>query len=366
MKISRKARVNDEPLGSNTPLSALNTFFECRIYPKVIGKKQRELLRQFTRIRPLVLNIETTNVCNAVCGFCAYPRSNREKGVMSLSLFEKIVKEYADMGGGALNLTPIVGEPLLDPYLLDRFKILKSYPKINRVSLATNAIALEKYTDEQVGELLQTVSYLVVSIGGLDAGSYKSVFGVDKFHKVEVAMERLIRLRDTVPNSAPLCFGFRTNDPEFAARYKNKLMEYRDRGVAVHHISAYHDFGGFIDTGEENPLAFFESHSNMHRTCIYPAIMVSICWDGTVTACGDSDFDAKLHVLGHAAEENIAAICSGEKRRKMLDSFEKGELTDTCKKCSAYVPDIVFARPIFSKVKPDEPLPLEFFSKVMI
>ena len=56
-------------------------------------------LQEITRQTPLILQIETTNVCNARCVFCAYPKMKREKGIMSMPLFERIVQEYAAMAG---------------------------------------------------------------------------------------------------------------------------------------------------------------------------------------------------------------------------------------------------------------------------
>jgi len=37
-------------------------------------------LQEVTRQTPLILQIETTNVCNARCVFCAYPKILRERG----------------------------------------------------------------------------------------------------------------------------------------------------------------------------------------------------------------------------------------------------------------------------------------------
>ena len=53
------------------------------------------------------VNIETTNVCNANCTFCAYQYQTRDMGIMSEQLFKKIVEEYSALGGGSLGLTPL-------------------------------------------------------------------------------------------------------------------------------------------------------------------------------------------------------------------------------------------------------------------
>src|ERR1700704_696229 len=63
------------------------------------------------------VSIETTNICNANCVFCAYQYQTRPTGIMSVELFRKIIDEYSELGGGELGLTPTVGDPLIDKHL---------------------------------------------------------------------------------------------------------------------------------------------------------------------------------------------------------------------------------------------------------
>ena len=66
-----------------------------------------------------------TNICNAKCTFCAYPKVVANKtlqtGVMSFEIFKKAVDEWSAAGGQDLDLTPVVGDPLVDPGLLERW-----------------------------------------------------------------------------------------------------------------------------------------------------------------------------------------------------------------------------------------------------
>ena len=116
---------------------------------------QRRISRmhQIAGKKPLILQVETINICNAACVFCGYTSMSRKKGVMSMATFTKAIKEYAQMGGGALSLTPIVGDALLDPHLLERFKVLDGYPTVNQITLTTNGICMDQYTDEDISYL---------------------------------------------------------------------------------------------------------------------------------------------------------------------------------------------------------------------
>jgi MoaA/NifB/PqqE/SkfB family radical SAM enzyme len=333
-------------------LRLLHAFKE----PAQVGR-----LQQMTREAPIILQIETINVCNAACVFCAYPGMKRQKGVMSLPLFEKIVREYAEMGGGAVSLTPLVGDALLDPHLMDRLRILAAQPAIKQVSVTTNGIALDRFSDDDVRHLLETLYCIQVSIGGLDAATYEMMYGVDRFSQVQQAMERLLSIRDSVRRPASISFAFRTNDARFEARFGQLLDGYRQRGVFISHIWTYANFSGLVKDDEQLKLVVLRSKEQKRRICTYPAIAMSICWDGKITACGCADFEGNQLTIGHAEQATLAEAGSGTRRSAILDSFPKGTPAGICRQCSAYQPDTIFASPCFSGIQPHQPLPLEFY-----
>lgn len=337
----------------------------CRKPFGTFAKGQTGFLREVTRRAPLILQVETINVCNSACIFCAYPVMKRKKGVMSMALFEKIVKDYDEMGGRAVSLTPVVGDALLDPHLIDRIHILKAHPAIRQISLTTNCIALHKYSDEDVRYLLESLYCIQVSIGGLDAVTYKTMYGVDEFSNVKLALERLIRLRKSVKNGAYLTLAFRTADWKFMSRFKKELATYKQEGVFISHMWSYANYGGLIKSGGKGGLMILDSPLNKLKTCIYPLIHSAVCWDGTVTACSCTDLNCTQLKIGHAEEQSLSPILSGERRAGILDSFTAGSPPGICRKCSAYQADTIFNDPYFSEVHPDKPLPLDFFHNMM-
>ena len=78
-----------------------------------------------------------TNICNAKCSFCAYPKVVENKtlqtGVMSFDIFKKAVDEWAAVGGQNLDLTPVVGDPLVDPGVLDKVDYAVNRARIKNV-----------------------------------------------------------------------------------------------------------------------------------------------------------------------------------------------------------------------------------------
>jgi MoaA/NifB/PqqE/SkfB family radical SAM enzyme len=322
---------------------------------------QVQRLRSMTREAPLLLRIETINVCNAACSFCSYTAMKRKKRVMSMALFEKVVKDYADMGGGPVTLTPLQGDALLDPHLLERIRILEANPKINQITLTTNAIALERYSDDDIRYLLKALDVIQLSIGGLDAETYKTVYAVDRYEKVRQSMERLLELKQSVPQHAAIAFAFRTNDWRFELRFRRQIKELRQRGVFVSHLWAYSNLSGLVKSDKERNLVVADGPSKLEGACIHPSVNMAVLSDGTVTACGCADIEGSGLMLGHVEKDSLSAMWSGAKRKGLLDSFEKGKPPAMCRRCASYEPDSIFSYEFFKDAKPHQPLSRTFF-----
>lgn len=344
--------------------SPLDTLAEIcrRLLPGRDVSPQVSRLQEVARQTPLILQIETTNVCNAGCVFCAYPKMLRGKGIMSMPLFERIVQEYAAMGGGPVSLTPVVGDALLDPHLLKRLRILEACPEIPQVSLTTNGIALDRYTDEDVCRLLEAIDCLQVSIGGLDAATYETMYGVNRFPQVQRGLERLLALKDFVSDPAHITLAFRTNDWKFEWRFRRQLDDFRRRGVFVSHIWTYSNYSGLVKSDEKLNLTVVDRSAKMSQACIYAGVHMAICRDGRITACGCADFEGDALRIGQAGQNSLAEVWAGKRRIDILDSFRKGNPAEICRKCSAYLPDaIVFSGKYCRGIEPHRPLPVEYF-----
>jgi len=335
-----------------------------RLLPQGDMSSQVLQMREITHETPLILQIETTNVCNSACVFCAYPKMERKKGVMSLPMFEQVVNEYASMGGGPVSLTPLVGDALVDPHLLERLRILDQCPQISQISLTTNAIAFTRYSDEEVHRILKVIDCIQVSIGGLDAATYKMLYGVNRFDKVESAMERLLIVRNEVADPPYINFAFRTNDWRFELRYRQQLKEYRRRGAFVSHIWNYANYAGLVRNDNRLKLKVIDGSMEKRLTCIYPAVHMAIGWDGRITACGCADFEGTALKIGKVGEDSLSQVWSGKKRKAILNSFAKGKLLKICRDCSAYQADAaIFSRSFCRGIAPHRPLPPEYFQQ---
>jgi radical SAM protein with 4Fe4S-binding SPASM domain len=156
----------------NTPLSKfVNTSFYGKIYLKKIKKQARIL-------QPKILQIETTNACNAKCLMCPHKIMKREIKTMDLESFKKIFNNVMKNYGGEIQRLTIngFGEPLLDRGIIDKIKYVnENYPKL-KVDIYTNASLLTK---EKADALLSTkLGRVTFSINGVEE-TYNEVMGLN-------------------------------------------------------------------------------------------------------------------------------------------------------------------------------------------
>jgi hypothetical protein len=161
-------------------------------------------------LRPLMLIVETINVCNSECVFCPYTIQTRPKGVMSEELFDRILAEYLAMGGGAISLTPMVGDLLLDRKLPSRMRALRRHADRLVPSVTTNLYALEYWSDDQVLEMLNTFERFHVSCYGITAEENHAITKKNYHETFCGQMVRLLRLKREHRGRAEVALGFRT------------------------------------------------------------------------------------------------------------------------------------------------------------
>ncbi len=144
-------------------------------YNKIYAKR---IKKQAKRIKPGILQIETTNACNARCLMCPHRFMKRPVKTMSLNDFQKVLdnvmKNYPSIKRVTLSG---FGEPLLDPGLFKKIDYInKKYPKL-KIDLFTNAGLLNK---ERADKLLQKkLGRVTFSINGAEKEDYEKIMGLD-------------------------------------------------------------------------------------------------------------------------------------------------------------------------------------------
>src|SRR5574342_538797 len=104
------------------------------------AKPVRRLLLATGRDRaprlPEIVQIESTNICNAKCVFCPRDEMHRRQGIMSFELFAKIVDECAELGITHVRVHNY-GEPFVDRRLVEKVRYAKA-KGIQEVGMISN------------------------------------------------------------------------------------------------------------------------------------------------------------------------------------------------------------------------------------
>ena len=51
---------------------------------------------------------------------------NKKKGVITKDNYERLIDSYSDVGGGPMTFTPTVGDPLVDPQIIEKIRYSRS------------------------------------------------------------------------------------------------------------------------------------------------------------------------------------------------------------------------------------------------
>lgn len=318
-----------------------------RVLRKSLSKAVTTALREFMpepmfkryilsrlEVKPATLHIETTNICNASCCFCAYRLMKRPKGIMDSSTFKKVVVDFVEIGGGNVDLTPLVGDPLVDPNLVERIKYLRTFPAINNISFFTNAIFLDRFDTKEL--LLSGVSEIVVSMGGADREEYKSLFGVDAFGRVCENVLNLSKVNRQLHSPVRLVMSYKPLR-KLSDYLKDSLFMELFEGFEFGCSHEYHSWSGMINKSDlRSDMTFVEDSCIPKKgPCELFYSELAVTWNGDAVACWCSNAEGKLK-LGNVRESSIIDIWQGERLSKLRESFSSGNIPSLCKRCGFY------------------------------
>lgn len=328
------------------PADRLDAFYE-NIYKFIdhagisLSPKRRAAfghMKKMIDARPLCLSVETHSNCNSRCVFCVRRKIPPTNETMSMALFEKICSEYSQMGGGYFGFSPLLADPLLDPQLLERVRLIKDRFKNIIPHIFTNAIAIKRYSDDELKFLLSAMDHIDISVGGFNEQDYQTMFGVNQWASVREALYRLAGLNGSAGSRCTLHLHIRTNKKDEILR-SDELGSLRAVGYGIDDIcDAFSDWGGQL-TGAELPAGatLRQARNTNPNPCFVLFYGMLVMPEGSVLACGCMDGNETL-VIGNANDETLSAIYHGEPRTKILAAFNSGDIPKICSTCSFYSP----------------------------
>jgi len=260
--------------------------------------------RDRARRLPDIVQIESTNLCNAKCVFCPRDEMHRRQGVMAMDLYKKIVDECA-----ALGITHVrvhnYGEPFLDRQLVEKVRYAKDRG-IAEVGMISNGSLI---TEEIARGMIEA---------GLDAINISvDAAGKEIFERTRVNLEyetvignirTLARLRDELGRRRPkLILSFVRQDN--SADEQAFIAEWTKVADKIH-ITDLHNWAGTL-----------HGRSDVQFPCYRLWLTFTVLWDGRVSLCC-ADFDGR-NILGDLRTSTIAEVWNSpaylDVRRQQLE-----------------------------------------------
>jgi len=283
--------------------------------------------------------VETTNLCNANCSFCGYRYMQRPKLEMSWNLYKKAVDDFVDSGGGNLNFTPTVGDPLVDRDLVKKIQYARSQARIGDIFLYTNAILIQKFGCETL--LKSGLSRLAISTFIGSREGYLKYYGNDKYERVvqnilDISQANLklespvrITLHLRVEGSRKLWQGTKT--------YKKiaKLIGEEN----IDYLDIYDAWGGLIKKDDVPEGTFLDEPLPLKEKIVSPCFelyrRLHVLADGNVGACVCVDLESEIKV-GNLNTHTLQDIWRGPALRRYRTEWRAGKLPKVCQTCTRY------------------------------
>ena len=269
----------------------------------------------------LEIQLETTSTCNANCCFCPYEKLGRKGNLMSMDLFRKIIDEAVGIPVINRYVLAGLGEPLLDPYLNERVRYIRSL-SAETIRIYTNGVYL---TPERFRALKDAgVDSILISLNAVCAEQHEKIMGLKgKFDIVCSNAEYAIANQGDIEVlvKAVGCDMFKGNDPmEFIGRW----------GSIANGGSAY----CMMEANWAGDVMYRGLPWDPDKLCRFALAQIAVMYDGRVKTCC-MDCEGKM-VFGDLKTQTIREVYNGDKYLafRIAHSEDRAGEYDICKGCS--------------------------------
>jgi MoaA/NifB/PqqE/SkfB family radical SAM enzyme len=263
---------------------------------------------------PEIVQIESTNICNAKCVFCPRDEMERKQGIMDMALFQKIVDECVALGIEHVRMHNY-GEPFVDRALVEKVRYAKQrgVPQVGMIS--NGSLITEAAARGMIDAGLDAIN-ISVDASGKETFE-KTRLGL-KYDKVIANIERLLALRDAAGTTRPkLILSFvRQNNSEDERAF---IEHWRKRADKIH-ITDLHNWAGTLN-----------QRSDVNYPCYRPWLTFTALWDGRVSLCC-ADFDGRT-ILGDLRMSTIREVWNSEPYRAVRREHLQSGGPDICRSC---------------------------------
>jgi MoaA/NifB/PqqE/SkfB family radical SAM enzyme len=247
---------------------------------------------------PEIVQIESTNLCNAKCVFCPRDDMERRQGIMDMALFQKVADECVALGISHIRMHNY-GEAFMDRQLVEKVRYAKRLG-IPEVGLISNGSLITEAAARGMVEAGLDAINISVDAAGKDVFE-RTRLGLN-YDKVIANIERLIRIRDEAGKRRPkLILSFVRQDNSNEER--TFIEHWKSRADKIH-ITDLHNWAGTLN-----------HESDVNFPCYRPWLTFTVLWDGRVSLCC-ADFDGR-EILGDLRTNSIREIWNSEPYRRV-------------------------------------------------
>jgi len=256
-----------------------------------------------------VLQIETTNYCNAKCVFCIH-NSLKKFGIMSDNLFLKILKDAKKIKTIREIIPMMLGEPFMDPKFLERLKLINKILPGRRIRIFTNCSLLTKQIIEELWKIDNL--YMVFSLNGTKE-IRKNLMGLDDFDNVI----KMIKLYATKKH----CIVQMVSHPSISNKEEKDFLNLFPNKPPIVKIISYKNWSG-------------DKFTAFPKTKCERAIShMTIMWNGLVNLCC---MEYGKEIFGDLNKQSIKEVWEKNKRQRyyILHSIGKYDKNTPCYNCT--------------------------------
>lgn len=315
-------------------------FHRARDFAKVKPRKrhaENTLKADCAEIKSL--SFEVTNRCSASCSFCAYRYMSRPKGVMDMALYEEALIGAVKDGVRGIALGTIVGDPLEDPFLIERIEFAKRMGQCKVIMFYTNLIGLGRFDARKL--LLSGLTGVTISTSFSGPEFYKRYFGVDKYGEVIGNMRRLCGLNMSL--GRPVDISIELRAPVRLLSHVKKDEVHEEIAPLAHEIGtkySYDTWFGLIQKkdipGGCRLIRIDRKRKKLPCKDLYGG-NVMIMLDGRATVCGCRNFEGDNElIIGDIRKNSLKDIWTGERIKKIKQDWLEGKIPRICRDCNWY------------------------------
>lgn len=278
---------------------------------------------------PFLIYADPSSLCNFRCEFCPTGHSDLVKcsgyrrQIMNMEVFKKLIDGLAEFPRPikVLRMNK-VGEPLINPDIVEMVRYAKNGLRVEKIDFATNAGLLDQNISE--GLVKAGLDRLNVSIEGINNEQYHRYCGVTiEFEKIVEQIKYFYRIK----GNCELVIKIPSNyiSAQDIELFKDIFGDYCDRIFVENLTSIWPNFN--IDKASDNIKISNESQYGEEvkdrQICSYIFYSMAVNSDGTVSACCP-DWEQKL-VIGDLHKNSIYEIWNSERLKLLQLQHLKGE-----------------------------------------